>query len=879
MSSEEFDPYRKWLGIPPSEQPPNYYRLLGIALFEEDPDVIQNAADRQMAHVRTFKMSRYAGESQKLLNELSAAKVCLLTPDDKFEYDAHLHVELAPPEAVPVRAPEPQTPPPPPLGVVPPAMAEPPPPAAPPTVVPSIGRLGINIGPRIAPPVLEPTPVAVGAPVGVPVAVAATPVALAVTPVATAAPAPVATAPVAIAPAGVAAGTAVLPGRPVPVPLAPVAEPSASPDVNPVVRSGSPVARGRGPGGDKESSSLWMVILGIGAGVVVIIGLVIALNQSAHSGNPATTKRPEVKPPRPGGKTTDPRVEPPGKRPDPNEFKAQPPLELPMTSSNDAQLDKELTEVRHLLERRDIDAARKRLGEAGKHAKDAASKARVEQLEVLSTYLSNFWEGVRKGVFYSRLMDMMGKPLQVKFSEGEREYELVKRDEDRVTYRVGGREQTHRMHDLPRQDAIAFARHGWGLRREGSPSLSATDQAWNDLYVATFLIFEPGDNPQARREQAKRLWRNAADAGVANPFVAKELGLEKEVPAGVSLPSRPPETPNVEPRPRPMPPMPMPQPRPQPMPPVRPPRPMPMVGDDMRRPVPAGAELKTAQDKLRGKFTDLYDKARTDGNGKAALAAALVEEAVKPDSGPVHKYAALAKAWELAAEAGRVEPALSIIDVAGEEFGIDVVAEKIVALDKVFVPATSGETAAEAAAAAKALYDEALSRKRFDQAGEAARIAGRGAKAAGDVAGERKAREQADSVRELATDQKAADKAAKTLETNADEPVANFLVGRFKCLGLEDWDAGLPLLAKGSDKELKDLAATETAAPTMPDAQLKLGAGWLVFGKRKGGLAGKHVVKHAALWLERAEAGLEGDKREEAAARLKEAREALKGSD
>jgi hypothetical protein len=29
-SVSEFDPYRKWLGIPPKDQPPHYYRLLGI---------------------------------------------------------------------------------------------------------------------------------------------------------------------------------------------------------------------------------------------------------------------------------------------------------------------------------------------------------------------------------------------------------------------------------------------------------------------------------------------------------------------------------------------------------------------------------------------------------------------------------------------------------------------------------------------------------------------------------------------------------------------------------------------------------------------------------------------------------------------------------
>ena len=36
---ESFDPYHRWLGIPPREQPPNHYRLLGIDLFEADADV------------------------------------------------------------------------------------------------------------------------------------------------------------------------------------------------------------------------------------------------------------------------------------------------------------------------------------------------------------------------------------------------------------------------------------------------------------------------------------------------------------------------------------------------------------------------------------------------------------------------------------------------------------------------------------------------------------------------------------------------------------------------------------------------------------------------------------------------------------------------
>ncbi|MGQ9913570.1 MAG: hypothetical protein ACUVQQ_04385 [Thermogutta sp.] len=92
--SESFDPYRKWLGIPPEEQPPHHYRLLGIAPFETDREVIQNAADRQMGHVRRFQAGPYAVACQKLLNELAAARVCLLDPARKREYDQRLFAEF-----------------------------------------------------------------------------------------------------------------------------------------------------------------------------------------------------------------------------------------------------------------------------------------------------------------------------------------------------------------------------------------------------------------------------------------------------------------------------------------------------------------------------------------------------------------------------------------------------------------------------------------------------------------------------------------------------------------------------------------------------------------------------------------------------------------
>jgi len=90
---QEFDPYHRWLGIPLKDQPPDHYRLLGINRFEEDLSVIESAADRQMAHLRTFQSGKHSAFSQRLLNEVAAAKIVLLNATKKGAYDDRLRQE------------------------------------------------------------------------------------------------------------------------------------------------------------------------------------------------------------------------------------------------------------------------------------------------------------------------------------------------------------------------------------------------------------------------------------------------------------------------------------------------------------------------------------------------------------------------------------------------------------------------------------------------------------------------------------------------------------------------------------------------------------------------------------------------------------------
>lgn len=89
-ATEVFDPYREWLGIEPHELPADHYRLLGLARFEGDLGKIATAADERMRLIRSNQTGPRGAFTYTLLNEISAAKLCLQSPVAKAQYDRFL---------------------------------------------------------------------------------------------------------------------------------------------------------------------------------------------------------------------------------------------------------------------------------------------------------------------------------------------------------------------------------------------------------------------------------------------------------------------------------------------------------------------------------------------------------------------------------------------------------------------------------------------------------------------------------------------------------------------------------------------------------------------------------------------------------------------
>ncbi|REJ67803.1 MAG: hypothetical protein DWQ31_10510 [Planctomycetota bacterium] len=86
--SGDFDPYHKWLGIPPHERPLTLYRLLGLGEGEADPDVIDAAADRMMQFLRSQSGGQHTELAEKVLGEIASARLVLLDPEKRRRYEA-----------------------------------------------------------------------------------------------------------------------------------------------------------------------------------------------------------------------------------------------------------------------------------------------------------------------------------------------------------------------------------------------------------------------------------------------------------------------------------------------------------------------------------------------------------------------------------------------------------------------------------------------------------------------------------------------------------------------------------------------------------------------------------------------------------------------
>lgn len=92
----EFDPYLEWLGIQITERPLDHYALLGLPRFESSEKLIDQHSVKRIELLQDIATGSEQVElSQRILNEISTARICLLDPRKRAKYDLQLKKRIA----------------------------------------------------------------------------------------------------------------------------------------------------------------------------------------------------------------------------------------------------------------------------------------------------------------------------------------------------------------------------------------------------------------------------------------------------------------------------------------------------------------------------------------------------------------------------------------------------------------------------------------------------------------------------------------------------------------------------------------------------------------------------------------------------------------
>jgi hypothetical protein len=187
-----------------------------------------------------------------------------------------------------------------------------------------------------------------------------------------------------------------------------------------------------------------------------------------------------------------------------------------------------------------------------------------------------------------------------------------------------------------------------------------------------------------------------------------------------------------------------------------------------------------------------------------------------------------------------------------QRFDIDPLAMQSKAVMRAMTAKVSTEQRGKVARAGLALAKEFYKADRYKEALAVITAVGRAASRVKDKQLVVDSKQLAIESRTMAKQHVAARRAMETLENKPDDAAANTAVGKYLCFAKGDWDRGLPLLAKGDDAKLKELATLELAAPTEPNKQIEVGDAWWDLRSKPTDASTTKTRLRAAYWYKKA---------------------------
>jgi hypothetical protein len=289
------------------------------------------------------------------------------------------------------------------------------------------------------------------------------------------------------------------------------------------------------------------------------------------------------------------------------------------------------------------------------------------------------------------------------------------------------------------------------------------------------------------------------------------------------------------------------------------------AGDDGKKsPLPAPALVVKAEALVHELYSKEYDKAQKDVAARSQLALTLLQEGRDTNDDLAGKYVLFREARDLAARAGDAPTALQASDDLAHSFSLPdakVLEMKIEALGLASKAVAGPDAYQTVVDSALVLAQEAMAADEYEAALALLATADAAAIKLKNVPLVSSIRVRRQEVRAGQKEYANWKPFAEALRKDPTDPKANMNMGVYQAMVKGNWDKGLPLLARGSDPVLKQLAAMDLEGPKQPSQQAELAEKWLELAGKSTGKTAVQLLLRAYHWDVLALAGLDGEAR------------------
>ncbi|TWT33335.1 DUF1559 family PulG-like putative transporter [Blastopirellula retiformator] len=274
-------------------------------------------------------------------------------------------------------------------------------------------------------------------------------------------------------------------------------------------------------------------------------------------------------------------------------------------------------------------------------------------------------------------------------------------------------------------------------------------------------------------------------------------------------------------------------------------------------PIPDPKLTEIAETRIREIFSNEFRVADSD-NRQAELAKMLVDSGKKLGDDPVQQFAMYSLAYQMAQKGKAPATAKDAFDALNSQFEFDTVNQQLQLLrfasqNVARIPPQRKE---EFKQLAIQIWQVSYDRNNFKAIDELFTIIETFARSQNDGAMVQRIAALRDEVTEARKVYSDIEAQFLSLERPSFNPDGNLLVGRYLCLHRNQWDKGLPFLAKSSNQNLKDAALLELEIPTTPTLQAEIGDMWWKATSGFNPLEKKRIQRRAAQWYQTAIGGL-----------------------